>query len=131
MVLQRLISFVESRASHSNGGYIYLFIGIIVHQSNRNGYARTFPRPGPRKAVARAASVVALPLTGPPISIDEFQLRDVNPSPLTSPRHHSFNVHPRNGCIYAFTYVSVRYGQSRHACLHALRAKLLAKHGYL
>lgn len=48
---------------------------------------------------------IALPLTRP-ISIDEFQLHDVNPLPVTSPCHRSSNVHPRN--VYLRFHVRVR-----------------------
>lgn len=63
---------------------------------------RIFPRPDSTK---QPASTAVLPLTRP-ISIDEFQLHDVNPLSLTSSCHRSFNVHPRN--VYLRFHVRVR-----------------------
>lgn len=76
---------------------------IVTCRSNCNKYAIIlFPRPD---STEQPASIAALPLTRP-ISIDEFQLHDVNPPPLTSSCHRSFNVHPRN--VYLRFHVRVR-----------------------
>lgn len=81
--------------------------------------------------LVRLAFVVELPLILVPISIDDFQLRDVNPPLLTSSRVSAPLTYIERVFTLSRTCPRGRVTNATHACLHALHAKLLAKHGYL